>query len=74
MASKGEELKPCPFCGRAAQLRSRSGYDYGADVHWVACNVCGAQGPHFMSGGHQGAPTYEGARARAVATWNQRKS
>jgi Lar family restriction alleviation protein len=38
-------LKPCPFCGGEAQLKSRN--DPASNVHWywVTCSVCKACRP-----------------------------
>lgn len=50
------DLAPCPFCGRAAQMRTAPG---GKEVH-VVCGACGAVGPTCL--------TIEAA----VASWNNR--
>jgi hypothetical protein len=72
--SRGEELKPCPFCGRGAKLRSRSGYDYGTDEHWVECGGCWAKSARFTSRATDRATTYFDALAYAVSAWNRRQS
>lgn len=33
------ELKPCPFCGGAAEMRSMRG------AYWVKCSQCRARAP-----------------------------
>lgn len=53
------DTKPCPFCGT---------YDPSIDevqpgVWALACNECGAIGPHYDTGT---------APERAIAAWNMR--
>ena len=40
------ELKPCPFCGNAAELSS--GKFDGKEISYVVCKRCGSQGEFFV--------------------------
>lgn len=53
-----EELKPCPFCGRASALYS---IDYGETVYAVCMN-CGIHTVEYSE------------PEKAIETWNRRAS
>lgn len=52
-----EEVKPCPFCGGAAELKSAI---YGGDTFFVVCHACEIRTFLFAS------------PAKAVRVWNRR--
>ena len=53
------KLKPCPFCGGEAQLRSQK--IYGGESYWVLCRKCfSTQEP------------YHTKAVEAIAAWNRR--
>jgi Lar family restriction alleviation protein len=58
------ELKPCPFCGGKATLRSDFGYKEGCQTAWVRC-TCGADGPISDSCAGE-------TETEAIAAWNRR--
>ncbi|MBR0196901.1 MAG: Lar family restriction alleviation protein [Kiritimatiellae bacterium] len=60
------EIKPCPFCGGKAELRSRKvrNSDLGTCASWVACTVCESTGKCF---------SLDGKEEAAVAFWNTRQ-
>ena len=51
------EVKPCPFCGGAAELKSAI---YGGDTFFVVCHACEIRTFLFSS------------PATAVRVWNRR--
>ena len=54
------KLKPCPFCGGEAQLRSQK--IYKGESFWVFCRKCfSTQEPYHLTA------------ADAIAAWNRRK-
>ena len=61
-----EELKPCPFCGSAAEI-SQGRFD-GKDTSYVICRKCGASGEFFVV-----SPKYA-SNERAIEAWNRRAS
>ena len=38
-----DELKPCPFCGGEAEMRSLGIGFYGGRIYWVHCISCCAE-------------------------------
>lgn len=54
------ELKPCPFCGGKAELRS---WDWPYERHQVRCSVCKAHARSRMA-----------LASEAIAAWNTRAS
>jgi len=58
------ELKPCPFCGGAAEMRHIL---YGGET--VRCTVCGAEGP-LPVGKPAGSPGW--TKQGAALAWNGR--
>ena len=52
-----EEVKPCPFCGGAAELKSAI---YGGDTFFVVCHACEIRTFLFAS------------PAKALRVWNRR--
>ena len=56
----GDDLKPCPWCGRVPVLTDISGG--GDPAYWVECDHCDAAGPADMSG----------LISRTVGAWNRR--
>ena len=61
-----EELRPCPFCGGAAEISyGRFG---GKDTSYVMCRKCAAQGEFFVV-----SPKYA-SNERAIEAWNRRMS
>lgn len=56
MKSLREKLKPCPFCGGVAELKSTMGW------YWVICKrgLCGAS------------LNSRRKEARAISVWNKR--
>lgn len=55
-----ELLKPCPFCGNSAELRSDGFYSY------VKCKKCGAS-TGFVKVSHE-----YSSDEKAVLAWNRR--
>lgn len=63
-AAKGVELKPCPFCGAAANLeQEQSGQNCVAYVYCVGCDI---EGEHTIS------DNWIYAKKKAVEAWNTR--
>ena len=50
------ELKPCPFCGGKAEIKTAA----SKICSWVKCTVCGSEGPAY------------GDKGRAKEEWNRR--
>lgn len=66
VSAMAEELKPCPFCGGPAELRTADNVHYSFGVR-IMCEPCGAD------------ITYEGSdldsfgiKSRCIAAWNRR--
>jgi Lar family restriction alleviation protein len=61
-----EELKPCPFCGREAEIYVNSGHaTEGSDIGCVRCKECKAEIRY-------GWPTIRNYREQAIGLWNTR--
>ena len=77
------ELKPCPFCGGEAQLRTQE-VDYGLCGAWVYCTVCNAKTNYMNTHEmlcHQGrlstqmtGDSREKGINKAIEAWNRRQS
>lgn len=66
-----EELKPCPFCGRADKMviwaTEETSFDECRLINWrVSCN---AEGDETGCGGSSGVKR---TREEAIAAWNRR--
>ena len=60
------KLKPCPFCGRKAELgHTEKDSEYG-ETAFVYCTNCGANGKMIEI-----SPKY-GADGKAIEAWNRR--
>ena len=64
MSGERIKLKPCPFCGKQAELSS--GRFDGKDTSYVVCTRCGSRGEFFFV-----SPKYASAE-RAIEAWNRR--
>ena len=69
------KLKPCPFCGSAAEMDARSGYEarqeyYGKACLAIECLDCGAQVTAYNP--TDGPLPYETMAAAAAEKWNRR--
>ena len=58
-----KELKPCPFCGGEAVLRTSVFFKHDA---YVRCKKCGAKSMSYPSA------SAEDARLRTIEAWNRR--
>lgn len=63
------KLKPCPFCGRQAQMRTSYSELSEMDYSYVICMRCGARGTTYASKRIDDIP---GAKVRAAMAWNTR--
>lgn len=64
----GEEVKPCPFCGGAAELS----HTWTA-CYWMECEHCGAEISDPEADGDDQSPASHMLSAeRALAAWNAR--
>lgn len=49
---EGNELKPCPFCGGKAAMKSHTecgGFGSYSEIVYIKCLECGARGPEADS-------------------------
>ena len=68
-------LKPCPFCGGYAKLRTANRTIIkGETVRncYVYCKTCDARGTRFLEGNTP--ETHTKARQNAINAWNNRTS
>lgn len=61
------ELKPCPFCGGKAKIKSRLTKTFGVDHRFIACTDCGGQGK-----GHLFGLPLEAKKEWLAEEWNNR--
>lgn len=69
------KLKPCPFCGSAATMDARNGYEkrqeyYGRACLSIECMDCGAQVTAYNH--TDGQLPYETMAEAAAEKWNRR--
>lgn len=60
-------LKPCPFCGGAAQLANTHTASY-----WVECSICDAERHDQRIGNGDSMRAHRASAKRAIAAWNER--
>ena len=74
-----DKLKPCPFCGGAAELTNSNAY--GSPIVFVRCAKCKARTPYMWidhprmkAAGLDESTRYteEQAEAKAIEAWNRR--
>jgi Lar family restriction alleviation protein len=76
MTMEKTELKPCPFCGGTAEIKS--GKAYYVDCFYTHCTMCGVSTPKipvnhlFHTKGKDVRFTEEQAKARTANDWNRR--
>lgn len=63
------ELKPCPFCGGKASVRSEHDSDGFGNFHYVACGSCGAKSRYHFAGSGNDCPQHY---SEVRASWNMR--
>ena len=56
-----DKLKPCPFCGGKAYVRTHIYYGGFSHTYCVQCHICGAQGSQFYD-----------TEKDAIEAWNRR--
>ena len=62
------ELKPCPFCGGEATIRTRiRNCTPPYQIAWVECEKCGATGSTFSDTDDNGSHIFS-----AIEAWNRR--
>lgn len=62
-----KELKPCPFCGGAAELKARCYTLIGQNAQaYVRCKVCGTTSNYFSEN------IAYCANEKAIEAWNKR--
>lgn len=68
---KRTEIKPCPFCGGAAEYKIRREYDgyCGYEEGVVACSECGISTPGFIIDGYYG---IRYTKEQIIDIWNRR--
>ena len=54
-----EKLKPCPFCGRQAEVRLIEDFLFG-ELYAIECDFCGARQHSWKD------------KAKAIEAWNKR--
>ena len=62
------ELRPCPFCGGEAQLKTQE-VDYGLCGAWVYCTNCQAKTNYMNT--HE-MVIHKSSIAQAIEAWNRR--
>lgn len=73
-----DKLKPCPFCGGAAEMCSAFDNKFLGKYWYVRCKNCYSRGTGMYESRKELAPNEEyeairGAWKRAVEAWNRRE-
>ena len=65
------ELKPCPFCGREAEIIAETKRNIGFTI-WCECKECSARTCPNMENPAHAIKSIERCKEKAIESWNRR--